>query len=708
MHFRSNSTIPQKVLNICLKCNEYEKIIIEQRRTIEQLNFMTKTFNNHILTKNSMLKSFYKINKKENSKHKTTIMTNNTILNDNTISTGKSNKINKPTKIKEFFKKIPLYNKNNNAADTIKFVTKTPTNKQINKLNTTDYSKFKGFTINSNNTYTNGLIKVIENEEENKFSPLRSPNRESTHSYKLSPISKGILKESNKRISKSPKRQSSKSNISILTEKEPIKLMLAKIQTNKLLPSTMQQINILNQGSLSTTNASNYKSFNKQMSVSLNFRKGGRKRSIKHYNNLQSKIMMLNSRQLKYKHSRGSMLYLAKDAIMKMADNANITEILEEIKEKGENFIDIFTEMDEYEIKALSETLISISENYQSSLKAIMLIKEIIYSLKFTFKPDFQVMIGKSLSSLISIFNCKKACIYIFKENQFKTNIINYTLDDNQNLIINPFNPTGKSFIEQLSHSNKIKKIDNVIDYKDKMTKEDYSIIFGEKNTIYCPILNSNQTKTYGIVQLINKNNGFSSDDESALELFNEILSMSIENTIYIANLKANIDLSNKVNKLYKEKSIQSDEIELSSKVNQFLESIFSSKNTKICFLNKEKDKFVSFYSYSTDSFSITKGIIGSVYKNPNTEIILRLDLCPYYSEDHDVKTNTGCIITIPIFDNYNKFEIIAIIQSEYSFEYITNNLEKINDYFKILSVEEIELSKLLSDTISNMIQDNK
>ena len=66
------------------------------------------------------------------------------------------------------------------------------------------------------------LIKVIENEEENKFSPLRSPNRESTHSYKLSPISKGILKESNKRISKSPKRQSSKSNISILTEKEPI------------------------------------------------------------------------------------------------------------------------------------------------------------------------------------------------------------------------------------------------------------------------------------------------------------------------------------------------------------------------------------------------------------------------------------------------------------------------------------------------------
>ena len=387
--------------------------------------------------KNNLISNNNKINEFD-LKHKNQLNFDNVINNKDSITLNfkdtyntKSNrtikfiKVNNIKKIKEN-NKINNNNNNNNNNNytkdnfnTLKRHTLIPVSKNICKMdnNTNNYTK-----INSNVSYykldNNKNIKILNNTNKQNILNNNQIKRTNTYNTKTLNLNNNV----------------SKIKIDSLISKKSVYSIASSPSQYKDLTKSVKRTRCLNNKTLNQSFKTKIFNLNDPNKTELQY---------KHYTYIENKLLAFNSRKLKYKHNRGSILYLNKEAIIKMIEASKQDNVLNIVKSEGENLGCILQEMDEYETKQFIDTIILTIENYQSCLYSVLYSKQIFKCFRFLNFNALEDNIYNAIFLLKNIFTCEKALIYLFEyqniNNKSALYCIDYGYKFENNKIINNF-----------------------------------------------------------------------------------------------------------------------------------------------------------------------------------------------------------------------------------------------------------------------------
>ncbi len=212
----------------------------------------------------------------------------------------------------------------------------------------------------------------------------------------------------------------------------------------------------------------------------------------------------------------------------------------------------------------------------------------------------------------------------------------------------------------------------------------------------------------------MSKGNDFSSDDESALELYCFTLSVLIENYIDYNRKCYDHDMLTNINSFLCKVPEYSKLIELNlSKneqyyqrmhyINGLISSLFKTSKVKTLYYDSHSNLLILYERYNTSTYHKTKGIFGSVLRNQKPELIPNINLCPYYDEGVDLNDLNGSLFCFPVFDQ--KHQIKIIIETEYIFEEIHYQSSKEDEFKKELKNEEERVCSLVNTALINFIK---
>lgn len=328
-----------------------------------------------------------------------------------------------------------------------------------------------------------------------------------------------------------------------------------------------------------SSSSNNNQSYNGKTNNNNNFNFILKNKSNKHYQNIETKASVFQTRKYKYNDSsNGSLLYLSREALFKLLKTNEVYTILKNLNKNDSSIANYLKSASVLEINAFSNSLISLVDQCKSAFTSLSLIKELIHSATILYNEvDLNKNFLNCLNLANKIFQTRKSIIYL-KEYNTVRNCITYSIsieqlrsDTNNSNNINNQHIKKQEFmiensiVDQVTNKNKIIIINN-ISSSTEFSQDDWSIVSGEKNTIYCPIKSSKDSSNIiGAIQLISKHsNKFNSDDEVILGKFSDIFSSILDN---------NIAYSNKI-ELIKKHSLLS---ELSNELSQLFNDYHSS-----------------------------------------------------------------------------------------------------------------------------------
>ncbi len=402
--------------------------------------------------------------------------------------------------------------------------------------------------------------------------------------------------------------------------------------------------------------------------------------------NQYNKILSLNNKRI-FKNStiKVSFLVTPENILKKIAFNPNL-EILYNISQDFETFIDNISNLPEGKLFEICNTIITTIKDFQELIKLMIRIQEFLKVseeiIESILEDDFcSVLINK----LCLILKCDRASVFIY--DRFTDNLILY---DAEGLKKNSIKiPKNKGIVGSVFLTGEKVKIDDV--YLDKrFNKEvDKKTNYRTKNMICFPLID-NDKQIFGAIQAINKINGsFDSDDLEFMDIFCKEASCILKSKLnfgetnnIISKMKIMVDYSNEILFINNLK-------DLTKKTEDLFSTLFYVSISKLYFYDYDKNDLINLQIGKEDMRIKLLGILKIVFNKREIHVCSNIKNCKYYNDLVDLYSDDS-LITFPILC---EGEVICIIQtlfpgkiSEKTESLKENEMIIIQQFCKILS----------------------